>query len=177
MITRGRDLARLPDAVGAELADLVARLSVEVGSLSDGQRIELVAATARLEAWTASVRARAVHAVYQSVERELAAEAAELGSGPVTITESSEQERFLRRRVAVEVSLALGVSSWVADREVDLALDLAAYPALGRALAAGRLDRTQAVVIGQGAARADQRRPGPRPGAAGPAGGPAARAG
>jgi hypothetical protein len=154
MSTGGRDLAgllaRLPHVVGAELAEVVGRLSVEVGALSDAQRLELVAATARVEAWTASVRARAVHAVYRSVERELAADAAELGSGPVSITESFEEERFLRRRVAVEVSLVLGVSSWVADREVDLALDLAAHPALGRALAAGRLDRTQAVLICRG---------------------------
>ncbi len=47
--------------------------------------------------------------------------------------------------------MALGVSTWVADREVDLALDLRARPHLMQALADGVLDRVQAAVIVDGA--------------------------
>jgi hypothetical protein len=178
MLTKARDLARLPHAVGAELATLLERLWVDLDQLTDAERLEVVKATARLEAWTAALRAAAINAVFDSAAAEIAADAAELaqaharltaGSGPAAETPAAvpaaeapvgrtvagyshcfDDQRLLHRRVGTEVSLVLGVSPWVADREVDLARDLAAHPPLGRALAEGRVDRTQALVIGRG---------------------------
>src|SRR4051794_12142961 len=132
MVSRGsvveRDVARLPEACGAELAAVVARLAGQLGRLCDAERLELVKATARLEAWTAVVRAQAVHAVFESAQAELAGDHAEptdarggLEPAPPGFAESLEQARWLDRRVACEVALVLGVSMWVADREVDLA--------------------------------------------------------
>jgi hypothetical protein len=160
MVSRGRvverDVARLPDAFGAELAAVVQRLTGGLGQLSDAERLELVKATARLEAWTAAVRAQAVNAVFESAQAEQAAEqpadrAGQAGrAGGVargSFEGSFEEQRWLYRRVACEVALVLGVSMWAADREVDLARSLAAHPPLRRALVEGRLDRAQALVI------------------------------
>ncbi|MFL6100120.1 MAG: hypothetical protein ACJ71T_09230 [Actinomycetales bacterium] len=133
-------LARLPQVEGAELAALVGQLTRPevLWDLSDAERLEVVKATVRADAWMAAMRARTVGAVHASVLDQVSAEGG--GTGV-------QRRQFAERRVAVEVSLVLGVSLPAADRELDLALDLAEFPRLGRALAAGDLDVPQARVI------------------------------
>ncbi|MFL6100286.1 MAG: hypothetical protein ACJ71T_10065 [Actinomycetales bacterium] len=133
-------LARLPQVEGAELAALVGQLTRPevLWDLSDAERLEVVKATVRADAWMAAMRARTVGAVHASVLDQVRAE----GGGTAI-----QRREFAERRVAVEVSLVLGVSLPAADRELDLALDLAEFPRLGRALAAGVLDLTQVRVI------------------------------
>ena len=167
MITRAH-LARLATATGPELACLLANTVGWLDELTDAERLEVVKASARLDAWTATVRARAIGAVYDSAEAEIAADSAEFaaaaarsnggegGDGDARCrlagpSHGYDDLRLAHRRLGAEVSLALGVSTWVADREVDLALDLRARPHLMQALADGVLDRAQAAVIVDGA--------------------------
>ncbi|MDP9221740.1 MAG: hypothetical protein M3P23_14550, partial [Actinomycetota bacterium] len=63
---------------GVDLARLIALAGADLDVLTDAERLELVKATARQDAWTASVRAQAIAAVYDSARAEMAAEAAEL---------------------------------------------------------------------------------------------------
>ena len=144
-----RDLA---NASGLELARLVDTLGHDLHRLSDAERLEVAKATARLDAWTASIRASAILAVHDSARDDIAATTAELAaheSRPTTAGASHayDDERLLHRRVGLEVALVLGVSTVAADREVDFALGLREHPQVRQALAEGRIDRTQAAVV------------------------------
>jgi hypothetical protein len=128
-------LARLERAEGLELAGHVAALTQPeiLAELSDSERLEVVRASARVDAWSASMRARTVAAIHRSALDDE-------GDG-------TQERQLAERRVAMELSLVLGVSFFVADRELDLALDLQDFPRVGRALARGDLDLAQARVI------------------------------
>jgi hypothetical protein len=167
---RSRVVEELAVAGGAELAPLIARAVALLPSLTDAQRLEVVKATARLDAWSAAARAQAIYAVYDSARVDIAhtrSELDEVEQGIVSRRRAAglpaqrsvagpahayDDRRLLHRRVGTEVSLVLGVSSVVADREVDLAADLAEQPRLRRALAEGLLDRSQALTVLDGVA-------------------------
>ena len=142
----------LADASGLELARQIDALGHDLHRLSDAERLEVVKATARLDAWTASIRAGAILAVHDSARDDIAATTAELvahQSRPTTAGPSHayDDERLLHRRVGMEVALVLGISTVAADREVDFALGLREHPQVRQALAEGRIDRTQAAVV------------------------------
>jgi Domain of unknown function (DUF222) len=151
----GRVLARLPHAYGEELAAAVAHLSRPevLADLTSGQHLDLIEASARLDAWTTAQRARTVSSLHRlamaEMQEESAALVATLGPlDPRAARRAADEDRcFAERQVAMELSLALGTSLVSADRELDLALDLDAHPRLGRALAGGELDRAQVRVI------------------------------
>jgi hypothetical protein len=150
-----RDLAR---ARGVELASLIDECVDVLDRLSDADRLEVVAASARLDSWTASRRAEAIAAVHDSAVVDLAtsmvASREESAVGPAAAersvaghSHSFNDQRLVTRRVGTEVSLVLGISQMTADREVDLALSLRGRPRLMQALADGELDRAQVTVI------------------------------
>ena len=160
-----RDLA---NASGLELARLIDDLTHDLHRLSDADRLEVVKATARLDAWTATRRAQAILAVHDSARDDIAATTAELvahesGSSTAGPSHAYDDERLLHRRVGTEVALVLGISTVAADREVDFALGLREHPQVRQALADGLIHRAQA------ARRARRRRPAGRPDQPGPA--------
>ncbi len=152
-----REIRELTSASGADLSRRLDALATRLDQLTDAERLELIKASARLDAWTATVRARAIVAVFDSARTDIAQAAAELeasspGRPPRTarvagLSHDYDDERLTHRRVGTEVALVLGVSSWVADREVDLALHLRERPQLLSSLALGRLDIVQARTI------------------------------
>lgn len=152
---RGESVAsmveRLQQARGPELAELVGALSDPrtLDGLTDSQRLEVVAASVRLDAWSAAMRGRAISAVHASVVAEVRADAEDLAarSERAVRADVTRERQFADRRVAMEVSLALGSSFAIADRELDLALSLQGCPRIARALAEGRLDLRQARTI------------------------------
>jgi hypothetical protein len=138
----------LATARGAELASLIDECVDGLDRLSDADQLEVVAASARLDSWTASRRAETIAAVYDSAEVDLATAMPRAVDRSVAgHSHAFNDQRLLTRRVGTEVSLVLGVSQMIADREVDLALSLRERPRLMQALADGELDRAQATVI------------------------------
>lgn len=124
-------VGRLVLARGVELAGLVDQLTdpQTLARLSDSDRLEVITASVRLDGWSAARRAQTVAALHASVLAEARADTAELNAHAVTAPRAAElaeddlQDRQLAdRRVAMELSLALGVSFATADRELDLAL-------------------------------------------------------
>ena len=65
-----RDLAT---ASGLELARLIDTSATTSHRMSDADRLEVVKATARLDAWTATMRAQAILAVHDSARDDIAA--------------------------------------------------------------------------------------------------------
>ena len=154
MITAAvRDLA---SASGLELARLIDSSMADLDRLSDADRLEVVKATARLDAWTATMRAKAILAVHDSARDDIAATTAELlthdsaasAAGP---SHAYDDKRLLHRRVGIEVALVLSISTVAADREVDLALGLRQHPQVRQALADGLIHPAQARVLLDGA--------------------------
>src|SRR5690348_3265376 len=104
---RAAMVERLTAATGPELAILVGWLTEPdtVAQLTDSDRLEVIAASARVDAWTTAMRARAVGALHDSVTEQVCDPA-----------DPDDRERQLAdRQVAMELSLALGVSFTVAD--------------------------------------------------------------
>jgi hypothetical protein len=165
--SRKSRIARLSRATGEELMALVSQLTRPevLAELTNGEHLAAIEASARLDAWTATRRARAVASLHRSVRAEIdeesAAVMAELGAlEPRSAARAAvEDRRLAERRAAMELSLAMGTSFAAADRELDLALDLEAHPRLGRALARGELDRAQARVILTGLNQLNATRP------------------
>jgi hypothetical protein len=89
---RSRVVEDLAVAGGAELAPLIARAVAVLASLDDAQRLEVVKATARLDAWSAAARAQAIYAVYDSARVDIAQTRSEL--------DEVEQGLVSRRRAA-----------------------------------------------------------------------------
>ncbi len=79
MITRAH-VEGLATASCADLARLLANAVCWLDDLTDAERLDVVKASARLDAWTATVRARAIGAVFDSAEAEIARESAELSA-------------------------------------------------------------------------------------------------
>src|SRR6185437_1248153 len=97
-----RPISLLAAASGPWLADALARLAEELGELSDADRLEVVAATARLDAWTASVRARAVAALVDSARSEVSAVSEGLAAparSAAGFSHDFDDERLVQRRV------------------------------------------------------------------------------
>lgn len=145
-----RDLAT---ASGLDLARRISELSHSLPVMSDAERLELVKATARLDAWTATIRAQAILAVHDSAREDITATTTELLThqpGHHTAAGAShayDDKRLLHRRLGLEVALVLSISTVAADREVDLALALRAHPQVRQALADGLIHPAQARVI------------------------------
>lgn len=134
-------LAQLPFTEGAQLALLLDSLTQPeiLAELSDSDRLEVVKATAQLDGWSAARRARTVAEVHASV---LAVELEDSTAADAVLA-----RQLAERNVTAELSLVLGVSFGVADRELALAMDLTEFPRVARALAHGELDVAQARVI------------------------------
>jgi hypothetical protein len=128
------NLAAIPDSVDgdAELVDLCVGLS-------------------RLEAWAVAARARVTQQLVSRTEDELVrhglARHGESRGSTAGASHAYDDERMAQRTVSTDLSLALGLTPWAADREIELAAALAAAPELGVALAAGRLDRRRTELV------------------------------
>ena len=151
--TAVRDLAT---ASGPELARLIDDLTPHLHQMSDADRLEVVRGTARLDAWTATRRARAILAVHDSAREDIAATSAELashesGTSAAGPSHAYDDQRLLHRRVGMEVALVLSISTVAADREVDFALGLRDHPQVRHALADGLIHPAQARVLLDGA--------------------------
>jgi hypothetical protein len=138
----------LAQLLAAPLADLAAIPDSPAG---DAALVDVATGLARLEAWSVAQRARVVALLVRRTGDELRRHGlARHGDSHGTTAGRShahDDERMAERLVSTDVSLALGVSTFAADRELELAEGLAAHPELGVALAGGRMDRRRAEVV------------------------------
>lgn len=149
------DSADFADISGVVLAHLLAPLladlsSVPEGTDGDAALVDASVGLARLGAWVASQQGRVSAEMLRRARAEVADEASVHRDGRGTASAFShgfEDERLARSMVSLDLSLALGITGWAADRDMLLGERLAEHPALGRALASGRLDRRRAEII------------------------------
>ncbi|MFL6098372.1 MAG: hypothetical protein ACJ71T_00280 [Actinomycetales bacterium] len=143
------------DVSGIVLAHLLAPLLADLSSVPDGMDgdaalVDASVALARLGSWVAAQQGRVAAEMLRRARAEVAAEASVHRDGRGTASAFShdfEDERMARSMVSLDLSLALGITGWSADRDMLLGERLAQQPELGRALASGRLDRRRVEII------------------------------
>ncbi len=143
------------DCSGAILAKLVADAMPGVPDLPDDlagdqQIFDLITANARVAAWAAAnqarltalvhARARAEHEAFGLTQRDGAGTAAGAAHG-------FDDDRFTSSEIAANLSMELGLSLPVAEREVTFGLGLARDEKVRLALAVGRMDVAQARAV------------------------------
>lgn len=137
----------LAHLLGPVLADLS---SVPQGPVGDARLVDVFVGLSRLEDWAVAQRARVGTEMLGRARAEVAARTGRHRDGRAAAAGFShdfEDERLARSMVSVDLSLALGITGWAADRDLLLGEGLAEHPALARALASGRLDRRRAEIV------------------------------
>jgi hypothetical protein len=146
----GLDAADFGDVSGVVLAHLLAPALRDLSAVPDEELLDSAVALTRLESWSVAQRARVAAELLHRVRADVAADD-RAGSGRAraraSFSHEFEDERLARSMVEVELSLALGISGWAADRDVWLGEGLAEQPELYRALASGRLDRRRVDLV------------------------------
>jgi hypothetical protein len=144
------------DISGVVLALLLAPVLADLAAVpdsvtGDAQLVDVATGLARLEAWAVAERARVAAELVSRTHRDLVrhgmAEHADARGTTAGASHGFDDQRLAARAVSTDLSLALGVTPWAADRELDLAQGLAEHPNLGRALADGRLDRRRTELV------------------------------
>jgi hypothetical protein len=144
------------DVSGVILAHLVAPVLADLDGLPDGldgdaTLVDTGVALARIEAWALAQRMRVLGVLEQRTFDEMTKHGlVELGNARGTTAWAShrfDDARLAERAVSTEMSLALGITSWAADRDLDFAAGLATHPTLADALARGRIDRRRAEAL------------------------------
>jgi hypothetical protein len=134
------------DLDGPAVAAAVA--SVELGAVSDGDVVAVLAASSRLAAWAAGREVAAT--------AELTARAAGWrGVGPLAGVAGVAELLSAADLAGLEVAAALGVSQRAADDRVERAGDLARLPGTRLALAGGRIDLAKVRAIVEAVAPLD----------------------
>jgi hypothetical protein len=117
----------------------------------DAGLVDVMTGLARLEAWAVAQRGRVVAVLLERTRAELRrygllrhSDGRGATAGP---SHGFDDDGMAERLVSTDISLALGISSWAADKEIELAEGLAAHPELGVALASGRTDRRRAELL------------------------------
>jgi 5-methylcytosine-specific restriction endonuclease McrA len=144
------------DVSGVVLAHLLAPALASLSAVPDGlagdaQLVDLAVGLGRLEAWAvaqrASVLALLEHRTYQELVEHGMVEPGDSRGSTAWASHRFDDIRLTERIVSTEVSLALGVTPWAADRERDLAANLTLHPRLADALARGRIDRRRCELL------------------------------
>ena len=144
------------DVSGAVLAHLLVPTLADLDAVPDGiagdaMLVDLASDLARLEAWAVAQRARVLGTLVRRTEAELQRFGAAVHSdGHGTAAAAShafDDQRMAHRMVSTDLALATGTTTWVADRELDLAHGLTAHPRLATALANGRVDRRRTELV------------------------------
>jgi hypothetical protein len=147
--------AEFADVSGVVLAHLLAPVLAELSSVpsnadGDAALVDVSVGLARLAAWVTAQQARLAAEMLRRARREVGALGGLHGDGRGTASGYShrfEDEQLARSMVSLDLSLALGITGWAADRDICLGEGLAEHPPLARALASGRLDRRRVAVI------------------------------
>ena len=153
---RGVDAGAFGDVSGVLLAHLLGPALADLDAIpdsvdGDAQLVDLAVGLSRLEAWAVAQRARVSQALLERTRAELErhGQAAHRDSRATSAGASHryDDERLAERTVSTDLSLALGITPWAADRELDLGAGLARHDELAVAMAAGRLDRRRVEVV------------------------------
>ena len=116
----------------APLADLE---SVPDTTDGDALLVDLAAELARVEAWAVAQRARVVGELLERTTSELhrfgAAAHGDSRASSAAASHVYDDERLAHRMVSTDLALATGITTWAADRELDLAEGLAGAPQPG----------------------------------------------
>ncbi len=143
------------DCSGAILAKLVADAMPGVPDLPDDlagdqQIFDLITANARVAAWAAANQARLTALVHERARAEHEAFGLTQPDGAGTAAGAAhgfDDDRFTSSEIAANLSMELGLSLPVAEREVTFGLGLAREEKVRLALAVGRMDVAQARAV------------------------------
>lgn len=147
--------SELADCSGAIVAKLVADAMGTVADLPDSlegdqQIFDLITANARVSAWAAANQATLVRLAYERAWAEhrrfglVTGDARGAAAGP---SHRYDDVAFTSSDIAANLAMELGLPMPVAEREVAFALGLTRDEPVRLALAAGRLDVTQARAV------------------------------
>ena len=146
---------RFGDVSGAILAQLLTAPLADLDSVpdttdGDALLVDIAAELARVEAWAVAQRVRVVGELLERTTSELrrfgAAAHGDSRASSSAASHRYDDERLAHRMVSTDLALATGITTWAADRELDLAEGLRTHPNLATALAAGRIDRRRAEI-------------------------------
>ncbi len=147
---------RFGDVSGVVLAHLLGPSLANLAAIpdsvdGDAELVDLCVGLSRLEAWAVAARARVTQQLVSRTEAELVrhglARHGDTRGSTAGASHAYDDERMAQRTVSTDLSLALGLTPWAADREIELAAAMAAAPELGVALAAGRIDRRRTELV------------------------------